>query len=131
MSACQQEALEQQHSCKLDTISSALSTSCDHHVVLLSSSDVSSAHAPWASCRLFSRDAFADFITWLQFERPEELSILIHPLTEQLVGAVFWFFIARHLVCTITACRSAPCSSSISGQTTMHSQCWGWLTEQR
>jgi DOPA 4,5-dioxygenase len=30
---------------------------------------------------LFTRDAFTRFVTWLQFERPERASVLIHPLT--------------------------------------------------
>jgi len=30
---------------------------------------------------LFTREAFADFVSWLMFMRPEALSIIIHPLT--------------------------------------------------
>ncbi|MGZ3419553.1 MAG: DOPA 4,5-dioxygenase family protein [Polyangiales bacterium] len=30
---------------------------------------------------LFTRDAFTRYLTWLQFERPERMSVLIHPLT--------------------------------------------------
>jgi DOPA 4,5-dioxygenase len=30
---------------------------------------------------LFTRDAFADYVSWLMFARPEGLSVLIHPLT--------------------------------------------------
>jgi len=30
---------------------------------------------------LFTRDAFADYVSWLMFERPASLDILIHPLT--------------------------------------------------
>lgn len=30
---------------------------------------------------LFTRDAFADYVPWLMFTRPERISILIHPLT--------------------------------------------------
>jgi DOPA 4,5-dioxygenase len=30
---------------------------------------------------LFTREAFADYVPWLMFARPDELSILIHPLT--------------------------------------------------
>ena len=30
---------------------------------------------------LFTRDAFADVVAWLMFERPPALSVLVHPLT--------------------------------------------------
>ena len=30
---------------------------------------------------LFTREAFADYVSWLMFARPPSLSILIHPLT--------------------------------------------------
>ena len=30
---------------------------------------------------LFTRDVFADYVSWLMFARPESLDILIHPLT--------------------------------------------------
>src|SRR5512146_616109 len=30
---------------------------------------------------LFTREAFADYVSWLMFARPEGLDILIHPLT--------------------------------------------------
>ena len=30
---------------------------------------------------LFTRDVFADYVSWLMFARPEGLDILIHPLT--------------------------------------------------
>jgi aromatic ring-cleaving dioxygenase len=30
---------------------------------------------------LFTREAFADYVSWLMFTRPERLDILIHPLT--------------------------------------------------
>ncbi len=30
---------------------------------------------------LFTREAFADYVSWLMFTRPESLAILIHPLT--------------------------------------------------
>ena len=30
---------------------------------------------------LFTRDVFADYVSWLMFTRPEGLDILIHPLT--------------------------------------------------
>lgn len=30
---------------------------------------------------LFTRDVFAEFVSWLMFERPDDLSVLIHPLT--------------------------------------------------
>jgi aromatic ring-cleaving dioxygenase len=30
---------------------------------------------------LFSREVFADYVSWLMFTRPESLDILIHPLT--------------------------------------------------
>jgi DOPA 4,5-dioxygenase len=30
---------------------------------------------------LFTREAFAEYVAWLMFERPDALSILIHPLT--------------------------------------------------
>ena len=30
---------------------------------------------------LFTREAFAEYVSWLMFERPAALSILIHPLT--------------------------------------------------
>jgi aromatic ring-cleaving dioxygenase len=30
---------------------------------------------------LFTREAFADYVSWLMFARPEKLDILIHPLT--------------------------------------------------
>lgn len=30
---------------------------------------------------LFTRDAFADYVSWLMFERPPHLDVLIHPLT--------------------------------------------------
>ena len=30
---------------------------------------------------LFTREAFADYVPWLMFTRPERLAILIHPLT--------------------------------------------------
>lgn len=30
---------------------------------------------------LFTREAFAEYISWLAFERPAEMAILIHPLT--------------------------------------------------
>jgi aromatic ring-cleaving dioxygenase len=30
---------------------------------------------------LFTREVFADYVSWLMFARPEKLAILIHPLT--------------------------------------------------
>lgn len=30
---------------------------------------------------LFTREVFAEYVSWLMFERPEDLSVLIHPLT--------------------------------------------------
>jgi aromatic ring-cleaving dioxygenase len=30
---------------------------------------------------LFTREAFADYVSWLMFARPESLDTLIHPLT--------------------------------------------------
>ena len=33
---------------------------------------------------LFTRDAFADMMTWFQFNRPAWMSILIHPCTEKM-----------------------------------------------
>ena len=30
---------------------------------------------------LFTREVFADYVSWLAFARPERLDILIHPLT--------------------------------------------------
>jgi DOPA 4,5-dioxygenase len=30
---------------------------------------------------LFTREVFADYVTWLMFSRPEALDILVHPLT--------------------------------------------------
>lgn len=30
---------------------------------------------------LFTRDVFADYVSWLTFARPERLDILVHPLT--------------------------------------------------
>ena len=30
---------------------------------------------------LFTREVFAEYVSWLMFERPADLSILIHPLT--------------------------------------------------
>ena len=30
---------------------------------------------------LFTREVFADYVSWLMFARPEGLDILIHPLT--------------------------------------------------
>jgi cytosine/adenosine deaminase-related metal-dependent hydrolase len=35
----------------------------------------------------FSREVYTDFVTWLQFERPEELPVLIHPYTDEMVSA--------------------------------------------
>jgi hypothetical protein len=29
---------------------------------------------------------YTDFVTWLQFERPEELPVLIHPYTDEMVS---------------------------------------------
>jgi len=34
---------------------------------------------------LFTREAFADYVPWLMFARPEGLDILIHPLTQSQV----------------------------------------------
>jgi len=34
---------------------------------------------------LFTRDVFADYVSWLMFMRPERLNILIHPLTRSQV----------------------------------------------
>lgn len=33
---------------------------------------------------LFTREAFADVMTWFQFHRPDWMSILIHPCTEKM-----------------------------------------------
>jgi aromatic ring-cleaving dioxygenase len=30
---------------------------------------------------LFTREAFADYVSWLMFERPSRISVVIHPLT--------------------------------------------------
>jgi DOPA 4,5-dioxygenase len=30
---------------------------------------------------LFTREAFADYVPWLMFTRPERIAILIHPVT--------------------------------------------------
>jgi len=34
---------------------------------------------------LFTREVFADYVSWLMFARPEKLDILIHPLTRSQV----------------------------------------------
>src|SRR5436190_22269561 len=34
---------------------------------------------------LFTREVFADYVSWLMFERPESLDILVHPLTRSQV----------------------------------------------
>lgn len=34
---------------------------------------------------LFTREALADYVSWLMFERPERISIVIHPLTRSQV----------------------------------------------
>ena len=34
---------------------------------------------------LFTREAFADYVPWLMFARPEALDILVHPLTRSQV----------------------------------------------
>ena len=31
---------------------------------------------------LFTREAFADYVTWLAFERPQTIDVLVHPLTD-------------------------------------------------
>ena len=37
---------------------------------------------PWGNFEvLFTREVFADYVSWLMFARPENLDILIHPLT--------------------------------------------------
>ena len=30
---------------------------------------------------LFTREAFADYVSWLMFARPDSVDILVHPLT--------------------------------------------------
>lgn len=30
---------------------------------------------------LFTREAFADYVSWLMFARPQEIDVLVHPLT--------------------------------------------------
>jgi len=30
---------------------------------------------------LFPREVFADYVSWLMFERPERIDVLVHPLT--------------------------------------------------
>jgi aromatic ring-cleaving dioxygenase len=44
---------------------------------------------------LFTRDAFADVMTWLQFNRPVWMSVLIHPCTESMAldhsDRLIWF----------------------------------------
>lgn len=54
--------------------------------------DVSSFHAgpcgphPRGSFEvLFTRDVFADYVAWLMFTRPEDVDVLIHPLTRSQV----------------------------------------------
>jgi aromatic ring-cleaving dioxygenase len=43
---------------------------------------------------LFTREVFADYVTWLMFARPERLSVLIHPLTRSQMldhtGRALW-----------------------------------------
>jgi DOPA 4,5-dioxygenase len=34
---------------------------------------------------LFTREAFADYLSWLMFERPPRISVFIHPLTQSQV----------------------------------------------
>ena len=34
---------------------------------------------------LFTREVFADYVSWLMFARPEKLDILIHPLTRSQI----------------------------------------------
>jgi DOPA 4,5-dioxygenase len=34
---------------------------------------------------LFTREVFADYVSWLMFKRPDKLDILIHPLTRSQV----------------------------------------------
>ncbi len=34
---------------------------------------------------LFTRDMFADYVAWLMFTRPEDIDVLIHPLTRSQV----------------------------------------------
>lgn len=69
---------------------------------------------------VFTRDAFADYVSWLMFTRPERLDILIHPLTRSqtldhttralwlgtpvaIDRAVFEAVDARSLACSGTA----------------------------
>jgi aromatic ring-cleaving dioxygenase len=35
---------------------------------------------------LFTREAFADYVSWLSFHRPASMSILVHPLTASQMG---------------------------------------------
>lgn len=44
---------------------------------------------------LFTRDAFADYVSWLMFTRPGSLDVLVHPLTRSQTldhtTRMFWF----------------------------------------
>ena len=50
---------------------------------------------------LFTRDAFADYVAWLMFARPENIDVLVHPLTRSQVldhtSRTFWLGTPRPL----------------------------------
>ena len=54
---------------------------------------------------LFTREAFADYVSWLMFSRPPWLDILVHPLTRsQLLdhtGRAFWLGTPLAIDCVI------------------------------
>jgi hypothetical protein len=70
--------------------------------------------------RLFCRDVYTDFITWLQFERPDELSIMIHTLTDQLVSPSSDQLVARMSAASACICVSGHQHGS-HGVDTLHS----------
>lgn len=67
---------------------------------------------------LFTRDAFADVMTWFQFNRPAWMSILIHPCTEKMEldhsARAIWF--GPQLVIDLTYPRLSDDKTAATGR---------------
>jgi DOPA 4,5-dioxygenase len=67
---------------------------------------------------LFTREAFAGFVTWLMFERPDSLDVLVHPLTrsQTLDHTLRAFWLGRPLAIGIGMLEAADARLQAAGR---------------
>lgn len=68
---------------------------------------------------LFTREVFAEYVSWLMFTRPESLDILVHPLTrsQTLDHTLRAFWLGTQLAIDRAVLEAADAKQLASGPT--------------